>query len=92
MLEEVPHRVVADLDAARRKLRYQRPQRHIRLIGEALQQPVPLAGQCIGPVATHRAGCRATGGARTLRPLHREAQEQALLATHLLRIVEARKP
>src|SRR5580700_7665886 len=49
--EEVPNREVAHLDAACRKLRPDRPQRQVGLLGQAGQKPFPLRSQRIGPPA-----------------------------------------
>src|ERR1700681_324097 len=51
MLEEVPDRVVAHHNPALRQLRKQRPQGHIRLLGQAAQEPVTLASKSIGSPA-----------------------------------------
>ena len=70
VLEEVPDRIVADLDSALRQLGKQRPQRHIRLLSKTSQQPGAFSGKCIAPRPTHPSCRRATGRPEPLRPLH----------------------
>src|SRR5277367_5483574 len=70
VLEEVPDRVVADLDPALRQLPKQPPQGHVRLLAQPPQQPVAFPRQRIGSVATHRLRRHAAGRTEPLRPLH----------------------
>src|SRR5277367_2115384 len=70
VLEEVPDRVVADLDPALRQLPKECPQGHVRRLAQSPQQPVTFPCQRIGPVATHRLGRHAAGRTETLRPFH----------------------
>jgi hypothetical protein len=53
MLEEVPDRVVADLDAAIGQFGKQRSQCHIRLLSQPTQQPIPLISKSIGSPTTY---------------------------------------
>ena len=69
VLKEVPDREVTHLDPAFRKLCRQRPQRDVRLFGQARQKPVPLTLQRIRQPAANLAR-RAPGRPEPLRPLH----------------------
>jgi hypothetical protein len=74
VLEEVPHRVIADLDPALGRFRKQRAQCHVRLFGKPLEQPVAFGRQHIGTIAAHLPRRRASGLAKPPLPRRQRAR------------------
>jgi hypothetical protein len=65
---EFPDGPNADAGTARSQLGLQRPQGQVRLLLDAVTQPVTLIAQHVASNAAHRLGGGATGGPVPLRP------------------------
>jgi hypothetical protein len=70
LLEEMPHRIEANFDAALGQFDDQRAQRDVGLGGDAREQPVAFIRKGKRAFAAHRLGGRAAAGTEPLRPLH----------------------
>lgn len=66
----MPDRIIADLDAVPGQLHHQRPQREVRNLNNAGQDPVPFGGKGKGPLAAHRLGRSTPRRPEPPRPLH----------------------